>query len=86
MEVAELNMLRVSLRVTIMDKIRNEYIGGAAREARLGWFEHVRRKDRGYIARRMLRMELPGNRKRGRPKWKRMDAMGERERTWQLRK
>ena len=24
-------------------------------------------------------MELPGKRKRGRPKWKRMDAMGERE-------
>ena len=28
MEVAELNMLRVSLGVTIMDNIRNEYIGG----------------------------------------------------------
>ena len=26
------------------------------------------RKDDGYIGRRMLRMELPGKRKRGRPK------------------
>ena len=28
MEVAELKMLRFSLAVTRMDKIRNEYIGG----------------------------------------------------------
>ena len=41
-----------------MDKIGNEYI---TREARLRWFGHVRRKDDGYIGRRMLRMELPGN-------------------------
>ena len=34
------------------------------REARLRWYGHVRRKDDGYIGRRMLRMELPGKRKR----------------------
>ena len=28
------------------------------REARLRWYGHVRRKDDGYIGRRMLRMEL----------------------------
>ena len=58
-----------------MDKIRNEYISGTAqvgrfgektREARL--FKVVRRKDDGYIGRRILRMELPGKRKWGRPK------------------
>ena len=38
---------------------------------------HVRRKDDGYIGRRMLRMELPGKRKRGRPKRRCMDAAGE---------
>ena len=27
------------------------------REARLRWFGHVRRKDDGYIGKRMLRME-----------------------------
>ena len=77
MEVAELKMLRFSLGVTRMDKIRNEYIRGTAqvgkfgektREARLIWYGHLRRKDYGYIGRRMLRMELPGKRKRGRPK------------------
>ena len=50
-----------------MDRIRNEYIRGMAqvgqfgektREARL--FKVVRRKDDGYIGRRILRMELPG--------------------------
>ena len=54
-----------------MDEIRNEYIRGTsqvgrfrekAREARLRWYGHVRRKDDGCIGRRMLRMELPGKR------------------------
>ena len=56
MEVAELKMLRFSLGVTSMDKIRNEYIRGTAqvgkfgektREARLRWYGHLRRKDDG---------------------------------------
>ena len=86
MEVAELKMLRFSLGVTRMDKIRNEYIrgtaqvgkfGGKTREARLRWYGHLRRKDDGYIGRRMLRMELPGKRKRGRPKRRFMDVVKE---------
>ena len=36
-----------------------------------------RRKDDGYIGRRMLRMELPGKRKRGRPKRRFMDVVKE---------
>ena len=86
MEVAELKMLRFSLGVTRMDKIRNEYIRGTAqvgkfgektREARLRWYGHLRRKDDGYIVRWMLRMELPGKRKRGRPKRRFMDVVKE---------
>ena len=86
MEVAELKMLRFSLGVTRMDKIRNECIRGTAqvgkfgektREARLRWYGHLRRKDDGYIGRRMLRMELPGKRKRGRPKRRFMDVVKE---------
>ena len=86
MEVAELKMLRFSLGVTRMDKIRNEYIRGTAqvgnfgektREARMGWYGHLRRKEDGYIGRRMLRMELPGKRKRGRPKRRFMDVVKE---------
>ena len=34
-------------------------------------------RDDGYIGRRMLRMELPGKRKRGRPKGRFMDVVKE---------
>ena len=85
-DVAELKVLRYSLRVTIMDQIRNDNIrgtaqvgrfGGKTREARLRWYGHVQRKYDGYIGRRMLRMELPGKRKRGRPKRRFMDVVKE---------
>ena len=79
-------MLQFSLGVTRMDKIRNEYIRGTAqlerfgektREARLRWYGHLRKKDDGYIGRRMLRMEFPGKRKRGMPKRRFMDVVKE---------
>ena len=69
-----------------MDKVRNEYIRGTAqvgkigektREARLSWYGHLRRKYDGYIGRRMLRMELTGKRKRGRPNRRFMDVVKE---------
>ena len=47
------------------------------REARLRWYGHVRRKDDVNIGRRMLRMELPGKRKRGGPKRRFMDVVKE---------
>ncbi|KAK3508896.1 hypothetical protein QTP70_013717 [Hemibagrus guttatus] len=57
LEVAELKMLRFSLGVTRLDRIRNEYIRGTAhvgrlgdkvREARLRWFGHVQRRENLY--------------------------------------
>ena len=56
MEVVEMKMIRFSLGVTRMDRIRNEYIrrtaqvgrfGEKTREARLKRHGHVRRKDDG---------------------------------------
>ena len=41
------------------------------------WYGHVRRKDDGYIVKMMLRVELPGKRKRGRPKRMFMDVVKE---------
>ncbi|KAK3553162.1 hypothetical protein QTP86_031739, partial [Hemibagrus guttatus] len=76
LEVAELKMLRFSLGLTSLDRIRNEYIRGTAHVGRLGdkvmesrlrWFGHVQRRESEYIGRRMLDMELPGRRQRGRP-------------------
>ncbi|XP_063885538.1 uncharacterized protein LOC135113848 [Scylla paramamosain] len=84
LEVSELKMLRFALGVTRMDKIRNNYIRGTthvrqfgdkAREARLRWSGHVRRSDEGYVGRRMLDVEEPGRRKRGKPKRRFMDAV-----------
>ncbi|KAK3535459.1 hypothetical protein QTP70_016880, partial [Hemibagrus guttatus] len=86
LEVAELKMLRFSLGVTRLDRIRNKYIRGTAhvgrlgdkvREARLRWFGHVQRRESEYIGRRMLDMELPGRRQRGRPKRRYMDGINE---------
>ena len=45
------------------------------REARLMSCGHVRRKNDGYIEGMMLRMELPRNRKRGRPKTRLMELL-----------
>ncbi|KAK3517775.1 hypothetical protein QTP70_018344 [Hemibagrus guttatus] len=58
LEVAELKMLRFSLGVTRLDRIRNEYIRGTAhvgrlgdkvREARLRWFGHVQRRENPHF-------------------------------------
>ena len=77
MEVAEMKMLRFARKVTIKDKIRNEYIrstvkverlGLKMREDRLRWYGHVMRREQEYVGRKMMEMELPGKRKRGRPK------------------
>ena len=70
--MTELKMLRFSLGATRMGKIKNEYILGNAqvrhsgdkmREARLRWFDHVRRREERYI---VLAMGLPDKRGKGR--------------------
>ena len=74
MEVAEMKMLRFIMGVTRKEKIRNEYIrstvkverlGLKMREGRLKWYGHVMRRDQEYVGRKMMKMELPGKRKRG---------------------
>lgn len=50
-----------------MNRIRNVLIRGAARQ--LGdEVREVRLRDVSYIERRMMKLELPGRRKRGRPR------------------
>ena len=84
MEVAEMKMLRFSMGVTRKYKIRNEYfrstvkverLGMKMREGRLRWYGHVMRRDQEYVGRKMMQMELPGKRKRGRPKRKFLDVV-----------
>ena len=77
MEVAEIKMLRFSMRVTRKDKIKNEYIrntvkverlGMKIREDRLRWYGYVMRRDLEYVGIKMMEMKLPGKRRRGRPR------------------
>ena len=75
MEVAEMKMLRFATGVTRKDMIRNEHrstikveqLEMQIREGRLRWYRHVMRRDQEYVGRKMMEMELPGKRKRGRP-------------------
>ena len=86
MEVAEMKMLRFAMGVTRKDKIRNEYIKSTVkierlemkmREGRLKWYGHVMRRDQEYVGKKMMEMELPGKRKRGRPKRRFLDVVKE---------
>ena len=86
LEVAELKMVRWALGVTREDKIRNEYIRGTARIAKLGekirgarlrWYGHVKRREAEYVGRRTLEMEVPGRRKSGRPRKRWLDGVRE---------
>ena len=81
LEVNEMRMLRWMCGVTRRDKIRNEHIRGTTivvqaskkiTEKRLKWYGHVRRMKEEQIVRRMLDVDIPGKRKRGRPnvRWK----------------
>ena len=86
MEVAEMKMLKFAMGGTRKDKIRNEYIrstvkverlGMKMREGRLMWYGHVMRRDEEYVGRKMMEMELPGKRKRWRPKRRFLDVVKE---------
>ena len=80
-EVTDMRMLRWMCGVTRKYKMRNEHIRGTTRvaqaskkitERRLNWYGHVMRRDGENIPRKVLRADIPGKRKRGRPKtrWK----------------
>ena len=72
MEVAELKMVRWALEVPRPDKIRNEYVRGTAkiaklgdklRNARLRWYGHVKRREEDYVGKRMMEMAVSAIRK-----------------------
>ena len=86
MEVAEMKMLRFAMRVTKKDKIRTqvhqgtfkvERLGMKMREGRLRWYGYVMRRDQEYVGIKMMEMELPGKRRRGRPRRRFLDVVKE---------
>ena len=85
-KVAELKMVRWAMGVTRKDKLRNEYVRGTAKIAKLGdklwnarprWYGHVKRREEGYVGKRIKEMAVPGRRKRGRPRRRWMDLARE---------
>ena len=77
-------MLRFAIGLTRKDKVINEIIMGTVkverlgikmREGRLRWYGNVRRRDQEYVGRKIMEMELPGKRKRGRPKRRFLDVV-----------
>ena len=86
LEVAELKMVKWALGVTRKDKIKNKYVRGTAkiaklgdklRNARLRWYGHVKWREKNYVGKRMMEMAVPGRRKRGRPRRRWMDMVRE---------
>ena len=85
-EVADLKMVRWALGVTRKDKIRNEYVrvtakitklGDKFRNARLRWYEYVKRREEDCVGKRMMEIAVPGRRRRGRPRRRWMDLVRE---------
>ena len=86
MEVAEMKMLRFAMGVRRKDKIRYEYIRGTVmveqlglkmRDGRLRWYEYFMRRDQEYVGGRVMEMELPEKRERGRPKTRFLNVVKE---------
>ena len=82
LDVAEMRMLIWMSGVTKLDRIRNERIRGTTKvgeiskkvqEIRLKWYGHVLRREEEYVGKRVMAMEVPGKRRRGRRKRRRLD-------------
>ena len=67
-----------------MDRIRNERNRGTTKvgeiskkvqESRLTWYGHVSRREDEYVGKRLMGMEVPGKRRRGRPKRRWLDSI-----------
>ena len=44
-------------------------------ESRLKWYEHVLRREDEYVGKSVMAMEVPGKRRRGRPKRRWLDSI-----------
>ena len=71
---------------TGIERIRNEYVRGTAKIAKLGgklwnarlrWYGRVKSIEEGYLGKKVMEMAVPGRRKRGRPMRRWMDLARE---------
>ena len=84
MRRTEMRMLRWILGISLRDKIRSEDIRKRSgvtdivdkmQESRLRWYGHISRREVEQDIRRVMEMEVEGNRGRGRPKRRWMDCV-----------
>ena len=77
-------MVRWALGVTRKNRIRNEYVRGTAKIAKLGdnfqnarlrWCGHVKRREKDYVEKTMMEMAVLGKRK----KEEKVDGFGKRK-------
>ena len=70
--------------VAKLDRIRNERIRGTTKvgeiskkvqESRLKWYVHVLKREDEYVGKRVMGMEVPGKRRRGRPLRRWLDSI-----------
>ena len=54
-------------------------------DVRLRWYGHLKRRTERHMAREAMEMEIPGNRRRGRPRTRLKDKIAEDMREKQLR-
>ena len=78
LDVAEMRMLRWICGVTKLDRKKNERIKGTMKvveiskkeqERSLKWYGRVVRRGEEYVGKRVMRIDVEGIRRKGRPEW-----------------
>ena len=94
MEVAEMKILRFSLGITRLDKVKNSEVKERLKmgelskkisESRLRWYGHVHRREQQHVTRKVQDLKI-GKRRRGRPKRRWKDCVEEDMKTKGIRK
>ena len=83
LNVNEMRMLRWSCGIKRKDIVPKKFIRGSRKvtevrkitERRLMWFGHVERREEDHYLKRVANMEIPGRRRRGRPKTRWRDSV-----------
>ena len=82
----EMRMIRWIISISLREKRTNQNIKeevvivgieAKSREARLRWYDHIKRRGEYEPLRRALEMEIEGKRRRGRPRKRWMDCIHE---------